>query len=166
MVGSCFWLYSFYIILSYYLFFAVLSWIIYSIIVLSYYTCFIVSFFYTCFIILFSGIYFVVSFFARFVVLFYTWSSSNSSYFWAPRIFKQILLDEFLYCHSTRLSSAELFCAFLTLDLLFEKNDCKQFFNIAFINSRPLASNYAFKEVDWSFEKYASSSSVKLNWLQ
>lgn len=58
----------------------------------------------------------------------------------AFRTFKQTFLDKFLH-HST--STIDFFCSYLSLGLLSNKINCKQTFNIAFINSHPLADNYA-----------------------
>ena len=61
--------------------------------------------------------------------------------FTALKIFKLALSDEFLRHHLT--SFAELLSPFPLLDLLPDKTDCKQTFDIAFINSCPLAGNHA-----------------------
>ena len=78
-------------------------------------------------------------------------------------IFKQVLSDQFLYCCST--SPVKTLCLFLPLGLLPNKTDCNQTFNIAFINSCPLASNHTWKEVDLSFAKCICLDAIKLNRL-
>ena len=83
----------------------------------------------------------------------------------ALRTFKQALSDEHLGHQSTSPSPPKLFCLFPILDSLLKKSDCKRFFNTAFINSRPLATNHAAKEVDLSFVKCGYPASVKLNRL-
>lgn len=79
------------------------------------------------------------------------------------RIFKQVLSDKLLYCCSTSL--AELFCPFPLLSLLPDKTNRKRIFDIVFINSRLLASNYAWEEVDLSFPAYKCIATVKLKRL-
>lgn len=76
------------------------------------------------------------------------------------KTFKQALSDKAL-CHST--SFAKLFCPFLPLGLLPNKTDYKRTFDKAFINSCPVAGNYVWEEVDWSFLKCGFPATTKLN---
>ena len=80
----------------------------------------------------------------------------------AFRTFKQALSDELLR-HST--SHIELFCPFPSLGLLLDKTNRKRTLDIAFINSRPLAGNHAWEEVDLSFAECGCLAVVKLNRL-
>lgn len=57
------------------------------------------------------------------------------------KIFKETLSDKLLYCRLT--SSAEFFYLFSLYSLLFDKTDCKQVFDIAFINFCLFVGNYA-----------------------
>ena len=87
-----------------------------------------------------------------------TWFTSS-----AFRIFKQALLDKLLGHQLTSLSPSKLFYPFLILRLLPKKSNCKWLFDIAFINSCPLATNHVTKEVDLSFGEYGCFVPVKLN---
>lgn len=78
------------------------------------------------------------------------------------RTFKRALSDDFLR-RST--SFAESLCPVPLFSLLPNKTNRKRIFNIAFINSCPLAGNHAQKKVDLSFAKCGCSTTVKLNWL-
>ncbi len=80
----------------------------------------------------------------------------------ALRTFKQALSDEPLSRQLTSPSPAEPLCPFLTLGPWPEKSDCKRPFDIAFINSHPLAGNHAAEEVDLSFGKCRCPTPVKL----
>ena len=81
----------------------------------------------------------------------------------ALKIFKQTLLEEFLDHQSTSPSPLKPLCLFPIFGLLPKKNNCKQLFNMAFINSRLFATNHAAKEIDLNFGEYGCPASVKLN---
>lgn len=81
----------------------------------------------------------------------------------AFRTFKQTLSNEFLSWCST--SSVELLCLFLIFGPLPKKKKCKRPFNMVFINSLPLTSNYFAKKIDLSFRKCSSLTPAKFNWL-
>lgn len=78
----------------------------------------------------------------------------------ALKTFKQALSNELLR-RST--SFAESLCPFPPLGSLPNKTDRKRTFDIAFINSRPLAGNHAREEVDLSFAECGYPAAVKLN---
>lgn len=82
--------------------------------------------------------------------------------FTAFKIFKQALLDKSLHCST---NFAGFFYLFPSLSLLLDKTNCKQTFNTAIINSRPLASNYARKKFNLSFAECGCLATVKLNQL-
>lgn len=73
------------------------------------------------------------------------------------------MLDELLHRRST--SPIEPLYLFLLLDLLPNKTDRKQIFNIVLITSCPFASNYAREEVDLNFADCGCPASIILNWL-
>ena len=73
------------------------------------------------------------------------------------KTFNKALSDELLVYH--RSTSPSFLCPFPTLCPL-----PKQSFDIAFINSRPIAENHAAKEVDLSFGECACLVPVKCNW--
>lgn len=75
---------------------------------------------------------------------------------------KQALSNEPLH-NST--GPLKLIYPFLPLGLLLNKTNHKQTFEIAFINSRLLASNHAQVKVDLSFTKYSCSAAMWLNRL-
>lgn len=79
----------------------------------------------------------------------------------ALRIFKQTLLNKSLH-RSTSLE--ESFCPVPPLGLLPDKTDCKQTFDIAFINSCLLTGNSTQEMVDIGFAKCGCLATVKLNW--
>lgn len=79
--------------------------------------------------------------------------------------FKLVLSDKSLCCCSTSPNLIEPFYPFPTLVLLFEKNNCKQLFDMVFINSHSLNGNYTAKELDLSFREYKYSIPIKLNRL-
>lgn len=81
------------------------------------------------------------------------------------QIFKKALSNEHWNRCSTSPSSVEPLHLFLTLGLLPEKNDCKQSFDMAFINSCSLVENYAAKEMDQSFENSGYFLLIRLNWF-
>lgn len=81
------------------------------------------------------------------------------------KIFKYALSNKLLRCNSTSPSSIGPLCLILTLGPLPEKNNCKRFFDTAFINSRLLVGNYAAKEVDLTFGEGECPVPVKLNRL-
>ena len=85
--------------------------------------------------------------------------------FLAFKTFKRVLLDEPLGCQSTSSSLSKSLCLFPVLGPLLEKSNCKQLFDMMFINSCPLAANHAVKKVDLSFEKCKYLAPVKLNRL-
>lgn len=76
----------------------------------------------------------ILSFFTGFSLIFLYLAST------ALRIFKQALSDKFLYSST---SFAEFFYPFPPLGLLSNKTDCKQTFDIAFINFCLFVGNYA-----------------------
>lgn len=78
-------------------------------------------------------------------------------------IFKRTLSDEPLRFHLTSL--AKLLHSFLTFDLLPEKTKYTRLFDMAFINSCPLAGIYTVEELDLSFEKCGCLALVTFNWL-
>ena len=79
--------------------------------------------------------------------------------------FKQALSNESLGRQSISPSLLEPLCPFPVLGPLLKKSDCKRLFDTTFINSRPLATNHAAKEVELSFEKCGCLVQVKLNRL-
>lgn len=83
--------------------------------------------------------------------------------FLALGVFKQTLLNKFLQHRLTYTSLVELFYLFPTLSLLLEKNNRKRLSDIAFINSFPLAENYAAKKIDQISWKCRCPIQVKFN---
>ncbi len=81
------------------------------------------------------------------------------------KIFKRALSDKPLGRQSTSLSLVEPRYPFPPLGPLPEKSNCKRSFDMAFINSRPLARNHAANEADLSFGKYGCLVPVKLKQL-
>ena len=81
----------------------------------------------------------------------------------AFKTFKQSLSDKFLRRNST--NPAELFCLFPLFGSFSNKTDCKRTFDITFINSCPLASNYAQEKIDLSFAECNYPAVVKPNQL-
>lgn len=75
---------------------------------------------------------------------------------------KWALLDKPLHYSTT---FVELLYLFPPLNLLPDKTDCKQTFDIAFINSRLLADNYTWEKLDLNFAKYSCPTAIKLNRL-
>lgn len=77
------------------------------------------------------------------VLLFFLELDATPSYFAfiALKIFKQALSDKFL--HWCSISPTKSFCSFLLFSLLSNKINCKQIFNIEFINTYLFAGNYA-----------------------
>lgn len=82
--------------------------------------------------------------------------------FYVYQIFKWTLSDEYLRYRIT--CSTELFYLFLTINPLPEKSKRKWSFDIMFIYSCPLTSNYTAEEVYLSFGKYEYLALIKLNW--
>ena len=81
------------------------------------------------------------------------------------RTFKQALSDKPFGCQSTSPRPPEHLCLFLILGPLPEKSNCKRLFDMAFINSHPLAVNHIAEEVDLSFGKCECLTKIKLNRL-
>lgn len=81
----------------------------------------------------------------------------------ALKTFKPALSDEPFHRYLTSL--AGFFCPFLLFGSLPNKIDCKQTFDIIFINSCLFANNHARKEVDLSFAECGCLIAVKLNQL-
>lgn len=77
--------------------------------------------------------------------------------------FKQALSNKFLRHLS---SLAKFLCLFLLFDLLFNKINHKQTFDIAFINLCLLADNYGLEIVDISFVECSSLNAGRSNWLK
>lgn len=110
--------------------------------------------FFTCFLSFFTTVFHLRTFpillsffiiakiFRSLVVLFLLFMLGSTLFylaFSALKIFKQTLLNKFLHCHSTSLIN--FFSLYLFFGLLPNKTDCKQIFDIIFINSYFFASN-------------------------
>ena len=89
-----------------------------------------------------------------------TWLTSS-----AFKTFKQTLSDEFLGHQSTSSNPLKPLCLFLILGPLPKQNNCKQLFNLAFINSCLLPANHAVEEIDPSFKEYGYPPHGKFNRL-
>ena len=89
-----------------------------------------------------------------------TWLTSSTL-----RTFKQTLSNEPLSRQSTSPSSPKSLYLFPILSPLPKKSNCKRLFDMTFINSCPLATNYAAKEIDPNFREYGCFAPVKLNRL-
>lgn len=79
----------------------------------------------------------------------------------ALKTFKQTLLNKSLYCCLT--SPTKFFYLFPTFGLLSKKIKGKRLFDIMFINSCPLTSNYAAKKIDLNFALSKYLVPIKLN---